>query len=115
MKGRVIKQISNLTIRYTRHHQYSVWTPDGKCWEDNMTLTQAEKYCNETTDFVETAIFDTHGADSKLNSRSGSEVVVIRELTEDECDIEDVGKMYHIRFADGFETDAFEDELTFIE
>lgn len=61
------------------------------------------------------AIFDTHGADSQLNCRSESEVEVIRELTKDECDIDEVGKMYHIKFADGFETDAFEDELTFIE
>ncbi len=115
MRNRIIKQINNLAIRHTRHHDYSVWTPDGRCLEDNMTFAQAEEYCNETTDFVETAIFDTHGTDSTLNCRSKSEVKVLRELTEDECDIEDVGKMYHIRFADGFETDAFEDELTFIE
>lgn len=60
-------------------------------------------------------IFDTHGADSELNSRSGSEVTVIRELTEDECDIADVGMMYRIRFADGLEMDAFEDELMEVE
>ena len=57
------------------------------------------------------AIFDAHGADSELNSRSGSKVEVLRDLTEAECDIDEVGRMYHIRFADGFETDAFEDEL----
>ena len=57
------------------------------------------------------AIFDTHGADSELNCRSGQEVEILRELTSDECDIEEVEKMYHVKFADGFETDAFEDEL----
>ena len=57
-------------------------------------------------------IFDTHRQDPVLNARSGSEVQVIRELTEDEADIEDVGPMYEIMFDDGLFTDAFEDELT---
>lgn len=35
---------------------------------------------------------------------------VTRELTE-EVDIGEVGKMYHVKFADGYETDVFEDEL----
>ena len=56
-------------------------------------------------------IFDTHGNDSEFNNRSGQEVEVIRPLTSNECDIEEVGNMYHIRFDDGYETDAFEDEL----
>lgn len=56
-------------------------------------------------------IFDTHGCDSELNNRSGQEVEVLRELTDMECDKEEVGNMYRIRFADGFITDAFEDEL----
>ena len=54
------------------------------------------------------AIFDTHGADTELNCRSGQEVEILRELTENECDIEEVGRMYHIPFEDGLETDAFE-------
>ena len=49
-------------------------------------------------------IFDAHGNDSE-------EVEVIRELTDDECDKAEVGKMFRIRFDDGYETDAFEDEL----
>lgn len=57
-------------------------------------------------------IFDTHGGDSELNSRTGQKVVVLRELTEQEADIADVGKMFRIRFEDGYETDAFADELT---
>lgn len=56
-------------------------------------------------------IFDTHGGDSKLNGRSGQEVEIIRELTADECDKAEVGNMFRIRFDDGYETDAFEDEL----
>lgn len=59
------------------------------------------------------AIFDTHGGDSELNSRTGSIVEVIRPLTKDEADIKDVGPMYEIRFADGYVTDAFADELDF--
>ena len=56
-------------------------------------------------------IFDTHGNDSELNVRSGQEVEVIRELADNECDKAEVGNMFHIRFEDGYETDAFEDEL----
>ena len=52
MKGKKIKQINNLTIRYTEEYQYSVWTPDGRCWEDRMTLEQAEEFCRNTKDFV---------------------------------------------------------------
>lgn len=56
-------------------------------------------------------VFDTHGADSELNDRSGQEVEVIRELTENECDKSDVGDMYRVRFNDGYIIDVFEDEL----
>ena len=52
MKGKKIKQINNLTIRYTEAYQYAVWTPDGRCWEDRMTLEQAEEFCRNTKDFV---------------------------------------------------------------
>lgn len=62
-------------------------------------------------DAVMKFIFDAHGGDSQLNRRTGQTVVVLRELTEKEADITDVGRMFRIRFEDGFETDAFEDEL----
>ena len=54
-------------------------------------------------------IFNT--TDSELMKYNGTEVKVIRPLTEKECDIEDVGNMYKVRFYDGYECDAFEDEL----
>ena len=60
------------------------------------------------------AVFDTHGGDSELNCRTGSVVLVVRKLTEKEADIFDVGNTYRIRFDDGFETDAFEDELAVV-
>lgn len=56
-------------------------------------------------------IFDTFGSDSSLNVRSGQIVEIIRPLTEKEADLFLTGPMFHIRFADGFETDAFENEL----
>lgn len=56
-------------------------------------------------------IYDSHGGDTALNDRTGQSVVVLRALTEKEADIHDVGKMFCIRFEDGFETDAFADEL----
>lgn len=54
-------------------------------------------------------IFNT--TDSELEKYNGTEVEIIRPLTEKECDIADVGNMYKVRFYDGYERDAFEDEL----
>ena len=56
-------------------------------------------------------IFDTHGADSSLNTRSGQKVEVLRPLTDKEADLFETGPMHRVRFPDGFESDAFEDEL----
>lgn len=43
--------------------------------------------------------------------RSGQPVEIVRELTGDEVDVE-AGPMFRIRFSDGLEADAFDDELT---
>jgi hypothetical protein len=58
------------------------------------------------------AIFTT--MDSDLKNRNNYIVEIIRQLTNKECDIADVGYMYKIKFQDGFITDAFEDELIFL-
>ena len=58
--------------------------------------------------------FNTHGADSEWNDRSGSRCVVVRPLTEDEADIADVGPMYAVKFPDGIEIGVFEDEIAHI-
>lgn len=52
MKGKRIKQINNWIIRFTEAYQYSVWSPDGKCIEDRLTLEQAKEFCRENTDYV---------------------------------------------------------------
>ena len=52
MKGKKIKQINNLVIYYTEMYHYAVWTPDGRCLADRMTLEQAENFCKEVTDFM---------------------------------------------------------------
>ena len=52
MKGMKIKQINNLTIYYTKSYQFAVWTPEGKCLEDQMTLDQAIEFCKNTKDFT---------------------------------------------------------------
>ena len=64
-----------------------------------MKIENGKKYRFNTTD-------------SELKKYNGTEVEVIRPLTEDEADIFDVGNMYKIRFNDGYERDAFEDELS---
>lgn len=56
-------------------------------------------------------VFNSHGADSQLKKYDNCICDVQRELTKEEADIKDIGKMYHVRFPDGYETDAFEDEL----
>lgn len=52
MKGKRIKQINNLVIYFTPMYKYAVWSLDGRCLEDRLTLEQAEEFCRETTDFV---------------------------------------------------------------
>lgn len=56
-----------------------------------------------------TTIF--YSLDSNLKERNFSEVRILRELTADETDTDDVGTMYKIKFNDGFITDAYDDEL----
>lgn len=63
-----------------------------------MKIESGKKYTFNTTD-------------TKLTKYNGTEVEVVRPLTEDEADIFDVGNMYKIKFNNGYECDAFEDEL----
>lgn len=51
LKGKRIKQKNNLVIYYTEMYGYAVWTLDGRCLEDRLTLKQAEQFCNDTKDF----------------------------------------------------------------
>lgn len=67
--------------------------------ETNMKIENGKKYIFNTTD-------------TELTKYNGTEVEVIRPLTDKECDIADVGNMYKIKFDDGYIRDAFEDELS---
>lgn len=58
------------------------------------------------------AQYDSRNGDSDLNKYSGQIVEVIRPLTKDEADIDEVGKMYKVKFSDGTEADVFDDELS---
>lgn len=50
--------------------------------------------------------------DSDMKEYNGTKVKVIRPLTEDECNIANVGNMYKAIFNDGLDCDVFEDELS---
>lgn len=63
-----------------------------------MKIENGKKYVFNTTD-------------SELEKYNGTKVNVVRSLTNNECDIEDVGNMYKVQFEDGYERDVFEDEL----
>lgn len=63
-----------------------------------MNIENGKKYIFNTTD-------------TELIRYNGTEVKIIRPLTEEEADIFDVGNMYKVRFIDGYERDAFENEL----
>ena len=79
-----------------------------------------ENICNQAIQFMlkatqpafsvgQTAIFNTH--DSDLIQHNNSEVEIHRILTDEECDIDDVGFMYEVtRNGEIFE--AYQDELT---
>lgn len=56
-------------------------------------------------------VFNSHNGDSELDERTGQKCWVLYPLSPKDYDRFDVGRMYRIRFVDGFETDAFEDEL----
>lgn len=56
-------------------------------------------------------VYDSHNADTGMNHLTGQEVEVIRPLTEEEADLEDVGMMYKCKFANGEIKDCFDDEL----
>ena len=56
-------------------------------------------------------VFNSHGGDSELVGRDGSTVDIIGKLSPDEYDECETGPMYKVRFADGFVTDAFMDEI----
>ena len=56
-------------------------------------------------------VFNTHGGDSELNHRSGSVVEILGKLDPSKYDECEVGAMYRVLFSDGFETDAFMDEI----
>jgi len=55
--------------------------------------------------------FNTHDGDSALNDRSGEHITVIDSVNPCDYDYEEIGWMYRVRFDDGFEVDAFEDEI----
>lgn len=54
-------------------------------------------------------IFNTTQSD--LIRYNGTAVCIVRPLTKDEFDVEEVGNMYRARFFDGRHWDVFEDEL----
>lgn len=64
-----------------------------------MKIENGKKYILNTTN-------------SELTIYNGTEVEVIRSLTDDEAHIFDVRNMYKVRFNDGMEKDVFEDELS---
>lgn len=57
--------------------------------------------------------FDTKGSDSTWKAWDGQYCTILRPLTKEEADIDDIGPMWRIRFDDEkhTETDAFDDEL----
>ena len=55
--------------------------------------------------------FNTHGGDYELNHRSGEHITVIDVADPCGYDYEEIYWMYRVRFDDGFEVEAFEDEI----
>lgn len=55
--------------------------------------------------------YEFYTTDSELRRFNGTRVKVLRELTEEECDISEVGRMYKAEFVVDGDFDVFEDEL----
>ena len=56
-------------------------------------------------------VFDSHGGDTTLNWRTGQHATVVRRLTQDEADLDEVGPMWEVKFEDGSLVHVFEDEI----
>lgn len=56
-------------------------------------------------------VFDTHGITTEYSKYAGMTGTIIRQLTELEADIHDVGMMYLVKLENGVEIHAFEDEI----
>ena len=50
-------------------------------------------------------------SETEVHAHAGQQPVHVDLADPSTYDAKDVGQMYRIRFADGFETDAFADEL----
>ena len=46
-RGKKIRTCNGYTIYFTDVYKYAVWTKDGRCMEDRLTLAQAVSYCQE--------------------------------------------------------------------
>lgn len=46
-RGKKIRTCNGYTIYFTEVYMYAVWTKDGRCMEDRLTLAQAVAYCQE--------------------------------------------------------------------
>lgn len=55
-------------------------------------------------------VFGTDQQGGQMISHSGQQCEIVRQLSDAECDPE-CQPMYRIRFSDGFETDAFAEEI----
>lgn len=77
-----------------------------------MAQCLTEVYGEDPNKGIEQVKKHFHSTDSELSKYNGTEIEIIRPLTNEECDIEDVGVMYKVRFYDGYIRDVFEDELS---
>lgn len=57
---------------------------------------------------------DPETSEKELVKREGQTVTVFAPLNPETYDIEETGTMYRIKFEDGYETDAFEEELELV-
>lgn len=55
--------------------------------------------------------YDMGNSETALHEHAGQEPVSVEPVDESRYDHEDIGPMFHVRFADGFGADVFADEL----
>lgn len=46
-RGKKVRTCNGYTIYYTEAYNYAVWTKDGRCMEDRLSLDQAIEYCRK--------------------------------------------------------------------
>jgi hypothetical protein len=77
-----------------------------------MSIQKPEFKRGQKARFMYKCFESPESCDAELWCHTNQLVIIIRELSNKEIDRRDIGRMYRVKFSDGFEYDVFEEELS---